>query len=59
MANTTNNSRNVILIKNDLIYTRRHDLEDDNTSTIWIELRIPEGKNILISSTNRQWTLPK
>ena len=44
MSNNTNNSRNAILIKNDLIYTRRDNLEDDITSTIWIELRVPEGK---------------
>ena len=59
MANKTNNSRNAILIKNNLIYTRRYDLEDKNTSTIWLELKVPEGKNILISSIYRQWTLPK
>ena len=59
MSNTTNNSRNAILIKNNLVYTRRYDLEDDTTSTVWIELRIPEGKNILISSIYRQWKLPK
>merc|ERR1712089_64915 len=29
------------------------------TSTIWLEFRVPEGKNILISSIYRQWTLPK
>ena len=59
MANKTNNSHNAILIKNDLIYTRRYDLEEETTSIIWIELRVPEGKNILISSIYRQWTLPK
>ena len=35
MAAKTNNSRNAILIKNDIIYTRQYDLEDDITSTIW------------------------
>ena len=54
MANKTNNSHNEILIKNDLIYTRRYDLEDENTSTIWLELKVPEGKNILISFIYRQ-----
>ena len=37
MSSTTNNSRNAILIKNDLVYTHRYDLEDDITSTVWIE----------------------
>merc|ERR1711867_38221 len=32
---------------------------DDITSTIWLELKIPEGKTILISSIYRQWSLPK
>ena len=59
MAAKTNNSRNAILIKNDIIYTRQYDLEDDTTSTIWLEIKIPEGKNILISSIYRQWSLPK
>lgn len=59
MANKKNNSHNTILIKNDLIYTRRYDLEGETTSTMWIELRVPEGKNILISSIYKQWTLPK
>merc|ERR1712240_978051 len=59
MSNRTNNSRNAILIKNDLVYDRRHDLEDDITSTVWIELKIPNENNILISSIYRQWALPK
>ena len=53
MATKTNNSRNAILIKNDIIYTRRYDLEDDTTSTIWLEIKIPEGRSILISSIYR------
>ena len=59
MTAKTNNSRNAISKKNDNIYTRRYDLENDTTSTIWLELKIPEGKNILISSIYRQWSLPK
>lgn len=35
MSSTTNRSRNIILIKNDIIYKRRYDLEDGLTSTIW------------------------
>ena len=46
MSSTTNNSKNAIIIRNNLVYTRRYDLEDDMTSTIWIELRIPDGNNV-------------
>ena len=59
MAYKTNNSRNAILIKNNIVYTRRHNLEDTNTSTIWLELKVPNSKNILIASIYRQWSLPK
>ena len=59
MANKTNRSRNVMLIKNDVIYKRREDLEDDISSTIWIEVRVPKSKPVLISSIYRQWSLPK
>ena len=59
MADITNNSRNIIMIKNNLVYTRRHDLENNNTSTIWIELKVPNCKNLLIASIYRQWSIPK
>lgn len=52
-------SCNATLIKNDIIYTRRHDLEDEMTSTVWLEVKVPQGKAILISSIYRQWSLPK
>ena len=41
MAKLTNRSRNILLIKDDIIYKRRYDLEDDITSTIWIEIKLP------------------
>merc|ERR1712240_920945 len=47
MSINTNLSRNVIMIKEDLIYKRRTDLEDKETSTIWI------------ASIHRQWSLPQ
>ena len=59
MSAETNQSRNAILIKNDIIYNRRHDLEDEITSTIWLEVKLPQSKPILISSIYRQWSLPK
>merc|ERR1712177_140559 len=59
MADKTNRSRNIILIKNDLVHKRRSDLENDDTSTVWIELKLPKSKPMLISSIYRQWSLPK
>ena len=50
MADKTNISRNVILIKDGLVYKRRSDLEDDETSTVWIELKLPNSKPISITS---------
>ena len=59
MATKTNKSCNAILIKNDIIYTRRYDLEDETTSTVWIEIKLPKNKPILLCSIYRQWSLPK
>jgi len=47
-----------MLIKEDIIYVRRNDLEDDITSTIWIEIKLPNSKPTLIASIYRQWSLP-
>ena len=47
------------MIKDDILYKRRKDLEDNTTSTIWIELKLPKNKPILIASIYRQWSLPK
>ena len=52
-------SRTVLLIKNTISYKRRLDLEDDITSSIWIEVKIPNNKAILIMGGYRQWTVPK
>ena len=43
MSINTNLSRNIIMIKEDIIYKRRTDLEDQETSTIWIEITIPKN----------------
>merc|ERR1712240_172005 len=59
MSMNTNMSRNIIMIKEDLIYEQRTDLEDTETSTIWIELKTPKNKPILIASIYRQWSLPQ
>ena len=47
MSATTNCSRNALLIQNNIIYNRRYDLEDDLTSTIWIEVKLPQNRPIL------------
>merc|ERR1712240_613959 len=59
MSINTNLSSDVIMIKEDLIYKRRTDLEDIETSTVWIELKTPKNKPILIESIYRQWSLPQ
>ena len=35
------------------------DLEDTETSTVWIELKTPRNKPILVASIYRQWSLPQ
>ena len=47
------------MIKDDIIYKRRNNLEDETTSTIWIEMKLPKNKPILLASIYRQWSLPK
>merc|ERR1712240_293787 len=59
MSINTNLSRNIIMTKEDLIYKQRTDLEDIETSTVWIELKTPKNKPILIASIYRQWSLPQ
>ena len=59
MSINTNQSRNIMMIKEDLIYKRRTDLEDAETSTVWIELKLPKNKPILVASIYRQWSLPQ
>ena len=51
-------SRNAILIKKQIAYKRREDLEDDETCTIWIEILIKRFKKVLLMGGYRQWTLP-
>merc|ERR1712240_956986 len=59
MSINTNQSRNIMMIKEDLIYKRQTDLEDEQTSTVWIELKLPKNKPILVASIYRQWSLPQ
>ena len=39
MFNIANISRNLLLIKKGILYKRRHDLEQQDTCTIWIEVK--------------------
>ena len=59
MSRNTNQSRNIPMIKYDIIYKRRTDLEDQDTSTVWIEIKLPKNKPILLASIYRQWSLPQ
>ena len=57
MSETINFSRNAVFINNKISYKRRHDLEENLTCTIWIQINIPKSKPILIMGGYRQWTL--
>ena len=48
-------SRTGILIHNDINYKRRHDLETQGTSTVWVQLSHPSRKPILIQGLYRQF----
>lgn len=59
MSNNIDISRNAIIINNKIAYSRRYDLENDFTCTIWIEIYIPNCKPILLMGGYRQWKLLK
>ena len=59
MFNIAKISRNVLLIKKGLWYNRRHDLEQIETCTIWIEVKFSAKKSVLIMGGYRQWTALK
>ena len=40
-------------------YKRRGDLESNDTSTIWVEIKLPQNKSFLIMGGYRQWRTPK
>ena len=46
------------MIHDTIKYIRRYDLEDNNTSTIWIEVE-NGNKKLLVMGGYRQWQLPK
>ena len=57
-SDASNMSRSCLLIHNNVDYIRRFDLEDNDTSNIWIEIK-NKRKNILIMGVYRQWKLTK
>ena len=58
MAKITGVSRSALLIKEGIKYTRRHNLEDNEISTIWIQINTNK-KTILVATGYRQWQLNK
>ena len=46
MSNNIDISHNILLVNNKLSYVRCLDLEDENTCTIWIEIKIPKCKSL-------------
>ena len=51
-------SRSCLLVHTDVTYDHRYDLEDNDTSNVWIEIK-NKTKNLLIMGGYRQWQLPK
>ena len=47
-----------MLIRDNISYKRRNDLENTFISSVWIEVSISSKKSILICSYYRQWSLP-
>ena len=48
-------SRVVVYTHNSLVVKRREDLEDDNISSIWLEIGLPRKKKILMCHAYREW----
>ena len=48
MAPNLDMSRNIILINDKIPYVRRFDLENQFIATIWLEIKLPSKKNLLI-----------
>jgi len=52
-------SRNCIIIRDEIKYSRRLDLENDTTCEIWLQIDTGSNKHILLCGHYRQWTLLK
>jgi hypothetical protein len=48
-------SRVVVYTHNSLVVKRRHDLEDERISSIWLEVGLPRKKKILMCHAYREW----
>lgn len=59
IAQHTGIARQALLIKDDINYTRRHDLENSDTCTVWVEIHTPNKKSFLVMGGYRQWQLPR
>ena len=47
-------SRVVVYTHNSLVVRRRYDLEDENISSIWLEVGLPRKKKILVCNAYRE-----
>ena len=52
-------ARTIVLIKNDIAYKRRYDLENEYISSVWVQIIISKKVSTFIASYYRQWSLPK
>ena len=48
-------SRVVVYTHQSLVVKRRHDLEDNTISAIWLELGLPNKKKIIVCNAYREW----
>ena len=51
-------ARTTMIIREDITYKRRLDLESDINSLIWVEITLGAGPHLLVMSGYRQWQLP-
>ena len=48
-------SRLVVYTHSSLVVKRRHDLENDSLSAVWLELGMPRQKKIIVGNIYREW----
>ena len=48
-------ARMVVYTHSSLVVKRRHDLEDNSLSAVWLELGMPRQKKILVCNIYREW----
>ena len=58
MSKQVDFSRSLLLINKNIMYKRRGDLEANDTSTIWVEIKLPQHKPFLVMGGYRQWRTP-